>query len=79
MQRNDYLWKGILEDIFDDFLRFMHPDADEIFDFGRGIQFLDKELEQLFPPVEDEFSVKIVDKLAKVYTREGIEEWILIH
>ncbi|MDR1729450.1 MAG: hypothetical protein LBR52_02180, partial [Prevotellaceae bacterium] len=28
---------------------------------------------------EDEFSVKIVDKLAKVYTREGIEEWILIH
>ncbi len=30
MQRNDYLWKGILEDIFDDFLRFMHPNADEI-------------------------------------------------
>ncbi len=81
MQRNDYLWKGILEDIyiFDDFLRFMHPDADEIFNFSRGIEFLDKELEQLFPPEEDEFSVKIVDKLAKVYTREGAEEWILVH
>ncbi|MDR1730157.1 MAG: hypothetical protein LBR52_05800 [Prevotellaceae bacterium] len=58
MQSNDDLWKGILEDLFDDFLRFMHPNADEIFDFGRGIQFPDKELEQLFPPGEDEFSVK---------------------
>jgi predicted transposase YdaD len=57
----------------------MHPNADEIFNFSRGIQFLDKELEQLFPPEEDEFSVKIVDKLAKVYTHEGTEEWILIH
>ena len=79
MQRNDYLWKGILEDLFDDFLRFMHPNADDIFDFTHNIEFLDKELEQLFPPEEDEFSAKIVDKLAKVYTHEGSEEWILIH
>jgi predicted transposase YdaD len=79
MKRDDYLWKGILEDVFDDFLRFMHPDADEIFDFGKGITFLDKELEQLFPPESDESSLKIVDKLAKVYTREGSEEWVLIH
>ena len=79
MQKKDYLWKGILEDIFDDFLRFMHPNADDIFDFERGITFLDKELEQLFPPQEDEFAAKIVDKLAKLYTREGNEEWVLIH
>jgi predicted transposase YdaD len=81
MQRNDYLWKGVLEDIFDDFLRFMHPDADEIFDFGRPhpITFLDKELEQLFPPEEDKFSTKVVDKLARLYTRDGLEEWVLIH
>ncbi|GHV31646.1 hypothetical protein FACS1894177_06640 [Bacteroidia bacterium] len=79
-QKNDYLWKGILEDVFDDFLRFMHPNADEIFDFSKGIVFLDKELEQLFPPeTEDEYAIKIVDKLAKVYTREGEEEWVLIH
>jgi hypothetical protein len=79
-QRNDYLWKGILEDVFDDFLRFMHPDADRIFDFSKGISFLDKELEQLFPAVdEDDYAVKIVDKLAKVYTYEGEEAWVLIH
>lgn len=80
MQKNDYLWKGVLEDVFDDFLRFMHPEADTIFDFEKGISFLDKELEQLFPvEEEDDFSVKIVDKLAKVYTCGGIEEWVLIH
>jgi len=79
MKRNDDLWKGILEDIFDDFLRFMHPDADEIFDFGRGVTFLGKELRQLFPPEKDKFSTKIVDKLAKLYTHDGAEKWVLIH
>ena len=39
-QVNDYLWKGVLEDIFDDFLRFMHPNADEIFDFGRADSYI---------------------------------------
>ncbi|MDR0798846.1 MAG: hypothetical protein LBN18_03690 [Dysgonamonadaceae bacterium] len=78
--QNDYLWKGILEDVFDDFLRFMHSKADEIFDFERGITFLDKELAQLFPTEEeDEYAVKIVDKLAKIYTKEGAEQWVLIH
>ena len=80
MQKNDYLWKGILEDLLDDFLRLMHPNADEIFDFDRGITFLDKELEQLFPPEDNnDFSPKIVDKLAKLYTRKGSEKWVLIH
>ena len=31
MQKDD-LWKGVLEDVFDDFLRFMHPNADVIFE-----------------------------------------------
>ncbi|MCL4638299.1 MULTISPECIES: RpnC/YadD family protein [Olivibacter] len=78
-KKDDLLWKGILEEIFDDFLRFMHPKADEIYDLKKGIAFLDKELEQLFPPEEDEFSPKVVDKLARVNTWEGKEEWILIH
>jgi len=78
-KKDDLLWKGILEEVFDDFLRFMHPNADEVYDLKKGIEFLDKELEQLFPPEEDEFAPKVVDKLAKVYSREGDERWILIH
>jgi len=79
MQRDDTLWKAILEDIFDDFLRYFIPDADTYFAMERGFEFLDKELEQLFPPENDEFQPRYVDKLVKVYTRQGDEQWVLIH
>jgi hypothetical protein len=35
MKRDDILWKAALEDMFDDFLRFFFPNADEIFDFNK--------------------------------------------
>ena len=79
MKRDDILWKSALEDLFVDFLRFFYPDADERFDFQRGFEYLDKELEQLFPPYEDDYAPRYVDKLVKVFTGEGAEKWILIH
>lgn len=79
MQRNDILWKAILEDVFDDFLRFFFENADKIFDMKRGFEFLDKELEQLFPSDTDISNPKYVDKLVKVYTKNGKEKWILVH
>ena len=79
MKRDDSLWKAILEDVFEDFLRFFFKNADELFDMGRGFVFLDKELEQLFPSNQDEFSPKYVDKLVKVFTKAGTEQWVLIH
>jgi len=79
MRRDDILWKTVLEDVFDDFLRFFIPDADRFLDLSRGVEYLDKELDQLFPPEEDEYKPRYVDKLAKVYTRSGAEEWILVH
>ena len=79
MKRNDILWKAALEDLFDDFLRFFYTNADEIFDLDKGFVYLDKELEQLFPPEGDNYTPKYVDKLVKVFTRTGMEEWILIH
>lgn len=79
MRKDDTLWKGILESLFDDFLRFFFPNADKIFDIEKGGIFLDKELEQLFPGNGDMQSPKFVDKLAKVFTKAGDEEWVLIH
>ena len=76
--RDHTLWKYILEEIFEDFLRFFYPNADEIFDFTRGFVFLDKELEDLFPANEAN-NVRYVDKLVKVWLKNGNEEWILIH
>ena len=79
MNRNDLLWKGVLEDLFDDFLRFFYPNANELFDFNKGFEYLDKELEQLFPPEDDSYAPRYVDKLVKVFTVSGDEEWILVH
>jgi len=79
LQRDDLLYKGLLEDLFQDFLCFMVPDAPRHFDFSRGFSFLNKELDQLFPPEGDEYKPKIIDKLVKVYSRKGTEEWVLVH
>jgi predicted transposase/invertase (TIGR01784 family) len=79
MKRNDLLWKGVLEDLFDDFLRFFYTEADKLFDLDKGFEYLDKELEQLFPPETDNFAIRYVDKLVKVFTHTGGEEWILVH
>jgi len=82
MKRDDALWKAILEDVFDDFLRFFFPDADDLFLIDRGFEYLDKELEQLFPPDQDMYAPRYVDKLVKVFARkngQSHEQWILIH
>ena len=73
----DILWKGILEDLFEEFLIYFYPESNEIFDFSKGFEFLDKELEQLMFPSSTKY--RIADKLVKVYTLEGEEKWVLIH
>ena len=79
MKQNDLLWKAALEDLFDDFLLFFYPNAGNLFNLEKGFEYLDKELEQLFPPGPDSYSPRYVDKLVKVFTRAGNEEWILVH
>ncbi|TVQ42695.1 MAG: hypothetical protein EA362_12740 [Saprospirales bacterium] len=78
MRRNDTLWKGIIEDLFDDLLKYLYPDAENIFDFSKGFEFLDKELEDLFPKNEQE-NIRYVDKLVKVYHKKNGEQWLLFH
>lgn len=70
MKRDDALWKALIEDLAEDFLKFFFPNVEEILDLNRKIIFLDKELEQLFPVDEDDFNPKYVDKLLKVYTKK---------
>jgi hypothetical protein len=33
-----------VEEVFEDLLRFVFPDADKVYDMERGFEFLDKEL-----------------------------------
>ena len=75
---DDALWKGLLENIFDDFLNFFFPDARKIFDIEKGFTYLDKELADLFP-ADDGKAPKHVDKLVRVYMLTGEVTWILVH
>jgi predicted transposase/invertase (TIGR01784 family) len=78
MKRDDSLWKAILEDVFDDLLAFFYPNSLDLFDFDKGFEFLDKELDDLFPREESE-SIRYVDKLVKVTLKDGNEKWFLVH
>lgn len=78
-RKNDILWKGILEQVFDDLLRFVFPRADQLFNLDRGVEFLEKELGEMNPQPEKKSDTKFVDKLVKVFQRDGTEEWVLCH
>ncbi len=78
MLRNDALWKGLLEDIFPYFIPFFLPEHAQLFDLEKPFEFLDKELQQLYPQ-EAEQELRFVDKLVKAFTKAGEEKWILIH
>ena len=62
----DILWKGLLEWVFDDLLRFIFPEADRVFDLKAPLTFMDKELARLCPEPGGEHTVRFVDKLVKV-------------
>ena len=72
----DTLWKGIIEDLFQELIAFFFPQEFDQFDFSEVI-FLDKELEKLFPQSVDK--KRIVDKLIQVKLINGEKQWILIH
>ena len=78
-QNKDILWKWLLEWVVDDLLRFVFADADLVFDLERSFGFLDKELAEMYPEPDKKTDVRFVDKLVKVYRKDGGEEWVLIH
>jgi predicted transposase/invertase (TIGR01784 family) len=78
-KKDDSLWKGILEDVFDDFLLFIFEEKANMFDFTKGFEFLNNELAQIYPVDENAAYPKYVDKLVKVSMKDGREEFILVH
>lgn len=75
----DGLWKSILEDTFEDFLRFLNPVVDSVLDLEKGFEFLDTELPQTYMPEDDKYQPKMVDKLVKVCSKDGKKELVLVH
>jgi hypothetical protein len=73
----DSPWKDIVKTYLPEFFAFFFPDADTAIDWERGFDFLDQELRQVVRDAE--LGKRFVDKLVKVYLKDGEETWILIH
>ncbi|MBF0174813.1 MAG: hypothetical protein HQL83_15450 [Magnetococcales bacterium] len=73
----DVPWKDILEACFPEFLAFFLPVAYDGIDWNRGFEFLDKELSRITR--ESHIGDRRMDKLVKVWRRDGVELWVLIH
>ena len=65
--------------MFDDLLRFIFPDADQVYDLERGFEFMDKELAEMYPEPGKGSATRFADKLVKVFRRDGEEDCILCH
>lgn len=73
----DILWKGIIENLVDDFIRYFFPNYVKKIDFERGFEFLDTELQKLIP--DNPSQNRHADKLIRVWLKDGLEAWFLIH
>ena len=69
----------MLEEVFEDLLRFVDPGIERKLDLSRGFEFMDKELAAINPEPGETADTRVVDKLVKVYLRDGGETWMLLH
>ena len=73
----DSPWKEALHHLFEPFLGLLFPAAHAEIDWSRGYQTMDKELRQAIRDIKT--GPRVVDFLAKVWRKNGSEEWVLIH
>jgi hypothetical protein len=73
----DSPWKEVLENYTQEFTAFFFPDAHDDIDWGRGYEFLDKELQQVTRDAV--LGQRQADKLVKVWRQGGDEAWVLMH
>ena len=67
----------MLASYFQDFMAFFFPEAYAEIDWSREPVFLDKELQQITQDAE--IGRRYVDKLVKVWRKNGEESWVLMH
>ena len=73
----DSPWKVIISAYFEEFMTFFFPYAADQINWSRGFESLDKELETLMR--NEGKGKQLVDKLMKVWLKDGEEIWVLIH
>ncbi|MDQ3012009.1 MAG: hypothetical protein M3X11_15035, partial [Acidobacteriota bacterium] len=73
----DSPWKDVLMRFFPDFMLFFFPQVHAAIDWARGFGFLDKEMQRL--AAKAAIGRRTVDKLARVWLKNGDELRILTH
>jgi len=73
----DSPWTDILEAYFPRFIEFFFPDIFPEINWEKGYEFLDKELQKVAPDAET--GRRTVDKLVKVWLKDGTEIWAVVH
>jgi hypothetical protein len=74
---HDSPWKEALEQYFPEFLALLFPAIHAEIDWSQGVQFLDKEFQQIVR--EAKTTRRYADKLVGVTLRNGLAVWVLIH
>lgn len=69
----DTPWKDAVTRYFPEFMAFCFPDAHRQIDWSRGHVFLDQELAQIVKDAE--LGKRLIDKLVRVATHDGDEQW----
>ena len=73
----DSPWKDALDRYFPAFVHLFFPTIHQAIDWPRGHEMLDKELRRVAPSTKK--GRAHVDKLVKVWRRDGREAWVLVH
>jgi hypothetical protein len=73
----DSPWKEALDLYFQAFLAFFFPHIHNDINWSRGYESLDKELQKIAPRASR--GRRHVDKLVKVWRKNGHEVWVLLH
>ncbi|MBF0160534.1 MAG: DUF4351 domain-containing protein [Magnetococcales bacterium] len=73
----DTPWKEIIEEFLGELLAFLLPELYQSIDWSRTPEFLDQELARVL--VDATATNRRVDKLIKVWLKDGTERWLLLH
>jgi hypothetical protein len=74
---NDFAWKTILKALLKDFMEFFWYEAYQDIDWLRPYELLEQELLAIVDTEEN--GKRCVDKLFKVFLKNGQEQWVLLH
>ncbi len=73
----DSPWKDVLEAYFREFMAFFFPWIEKGIAWDKRYQFLDKEFQSIVKDAE--IGRRYLDKLVRVWRKNGLETWVLIH